>query len=179
MIRGYSAFLIVTLISGMSAQAADPRPGLWETRVLSMTVDGKPRDALGGPGNIQLDQTLARMPPEQRAQIEARMKAARSSGDAHHICIEPHHGPYVPPVDKDGRCKPTLVSHNGDQTSYTMNCEFAGGAKMSGTGESVVTAERITTKVDSTMQGADGKAHTSHVETEMRYLGPTCDKGKP
>jgi hypothetical protein len=100
------------------AFAQDPRkPGLWETSV-----------AMQMPGMAIPEDRLAKMTPEQRAQVEAMMSSrmgrgaqpttSRSCETAETLKREQTYG-----QDKNKTCKATQVSSSGSKRVIQINCE--------------------------------------------------------
>jgi hypothetical protein len=157
------------------------KAGLWEMRTLKQVMDGKDMQAQMSAAQAQMQQAMADMPPAQRKQMEATMArqgAAMSGGGAHRICISPEMAARDKPlVDPDGKCEPAKVSRSGNKSSFEINCKSDGGS-MVGKGDSTVTGDSISTKMDMTTSDATGK-HTMQTESQMKYLGADCGGLKP
>jgi hypothetical protein len=176
------ASLVALAALSAYATAVGLKPGLWEVRVVKQVVDGKDMTAQMAAQAAQLQKTMAAMPPEQRAQMEAmfKQKGISQGGDGgYRLCVTPEMAKRdTPVVDKDGRCQPTKVTHSGNQTTYEINCS-ANGITTVGKGESTVTGDLITTRSDMTMTRPNGPPRVMHSESEMKYLGSDCGDVKP
>jgi hypothetical protein len=158
------------------------KPGLWEVRVVKQVVDGRDTTATMAAQAAQMQQTLARMSPEQRAQMEAMFKQkgiSPVSDGGYRLCISPEMAKRdTPVVDRDGRCQPIKVTHSGNRTNYEINCS-SNGITSVGKGESTAAGDLITTRSDMTMTRANGPPRVMHSESEMKYLGTDCGDVKP
>ena len=119
---------------------------------------------------------LTSLPPDQRKQMEAMMSrqgVGMGSSGATQICISPEAAKRDEPmVDPEGRCKPTKMSRSGNTTRFEFDCTTEGRRSV-GKGESTVSANSITSRMDMTTTDARG-THTMQTESQMTYLGPDC-----
>jgi hypothetical protein len=179
-----SAVVCLVALAALSVHAtgAGLKPGLWEVRVVKQVVDGRDMTAQRAAQAAQMQQTMASMPPEQRARMEAMMKqnGVSQTGDGgYRLCITPEMAKRDTPIlDKDGRCQPAKVTHSGNQMTYEFSCS-ANGITTAGKGESTVAGDLITTRSDMTMTRGNGPPRVMHSESEMKYLGSDCGDVKP
>lgn len=172
------------VLPGGSAHAAGLglKPGLWEVKVVKQVMDGKDLTAQMTAASAQLQQTMANMPPEQRARMEAMMpKAGVGFGDngSFRICVSPEMAKRdTPVVDKEGHCQPASVKHDGNVTTYEFSCTSQSGSRQ-GKGQAVSSGDLISNRFDMTSQTASGQTHVLHNETEMHYIGADCGALKP
>ncbi|MGB8013471.1 MAG: DUF3617 domain-containing protein [Terriglobales bacterium] len=165
-------FLVLIVFSSLTLWAADDfkplnaKEGLWEvTTTHSMT--GMPATP-----NIPPD-ALAKMPPEQRARIEAMMKGGPST-DVRKECITKEklekHSAFAP---KRGDCTYNVVSSTGSRLEVKLHCqdkqtsidgtvvqEVVGSDGVKGTAHMVSNSEGHTMNVD--------------ISFSSKYLGPAC-----
>jgi hypothetical protein len=171
-------------LAALSAHATGVglKPGLWEVRVVKQVVDGKDMTAQMAAQAAQMQKTMAAMPPEQRAQMEAMFKQKGISpggNGGYRLCVSPEMAKRdTPVVDKEGRCQPTKVTHSGNQTTYEINCG-SNGITTVGKGVSTAAGDLITTSSDMTMTRTNGPPRVMHSESEMKYLGSDCGEVKP
>ena len=179
--------LVVALVvfAGVGSLAAGfgLKPGLWETRIVKHVTDGRDTTAQMTGTMSQMEQNLSRLPPAQRARMEAMMKehGALMTGTAGttKLCISPEMAARDKPmVDPEGRCQPAKISQSGNHTAFEFNCN-TNGTVMTGKGESTVTGDVITSRVDITTNRTGGETHKMHNETEMKFLGSDCGDVKP
>jgi hypothetical protein len=172
---------LAVLAGSPYAQTMGMKAGLWEMRTLKQVMDGKDMQAQMSAAQAQMQQALADMPPAQRKQMEATMArqgAAMSGGGAHRICISPEMAARDKPlVDPDGKCEPAKVSRSGNKSSFEFSCKSDRGS-MVGKGDSTVTGDSVSTRMDMTTSDATGK-HTMQTESQMKYLGADCGGVKP
>jgi hypothetical protein len=159
------------------------KPGLWEMHVIKQVMDGRDTSAQMASAGDKLQQAMAKMPPDQRAQMEAMMKQRgvdMSGGNLTvRMCITKEMASRNQPiVDKDGRCKPATVSRSGNTTSFEFNCS-ADGVTTTGKGEAVALGDSIKTQVDATTVSQGGQSHVMHSETQMQFIGANCGDVKP
>lgn len=161
------------------AHAADPRmkPGLWEIRVTKNIMDGR---AVQVPArDAQMKQTMANLPPDQQARMQAALKQSAGSNGNVRTCITPEIANRNTPVtDQQGRCPPASVKRNGEHMTYEFSCVISGMAA-TGKGESTVSSELVTTRSEVTMHASNGTTHVMQSESEMRFIGPDCGDVKP
>jgi hypothetical protein len=174
--------IIVTLSGAAWAQSPVLKPGLWEVRPIRQVVDGRDLTAQRSAASARMEQAMANMTPEQRKQMEAMMSAqgGASPGGAGgtRICISPAMAAKDKPmVGSDGRCEPAKVNRSGSKTTFEFNCSANGRTEV-GSGESTVSGDTVTTRVDMAMTDAQGR-HTMQTESQMKYLGPDCQGIKP
>ena len=160
------------------AQAQKIRPGLWENSVTMKSGGGEMDAAMA-----RMQQELARMPPEQRAQMEAMM-AQRGMGMAAgkpntvRTCITPEMANRDELHPGDGRCKSTGHSRSGNMVRFKFACEHERG-NAEGEGEfTLVSATETKGKmfVNTTRQG---QAMRMDMESSSRWLGADCGDVKP
>ena len=142
-------------------------------------MDGQDVMAQMAAAQAQMNQAMANMPAAQRKQMEAMMgKQAMPAANVRRICVSPEMAARDQPVlSHDGSCEPSKVSRGGDRVSFEFNCVIE-GRNTSGKGESVVSGDTISSKMDMTTVDAKGK-HTMQTESQMKYLGSDCQGLKP
>ena len=135
------------------------KPGLWE-------VTTNPH--ISGEMPIPEDQ-LAKMTPEQRARLEAAVKAHQSKQRVYKECMTPEKIARGFDIDRNGddsSCKRNVVSSSANEltlhdecskpdrkTSMDVHFEVKGGTQMSGKINVVMTSAGKTMTVNSTVQG--------------------------
>jgi Protein of unknown function (DUF3617) len=170
----------------LTADAADTgyKPGLWESKTLKLIIDGKDMAAQMAAMMAKRDQMMAALPPDQRARMEAMFKSngiSQGSDGNYRICISPEMAKRATPVvDKDARCPAAKATHNGNQTSFEVNCTYNGITTV-GKGTSTSSGDVVTTEMDmtTTNANANGKTQVIHTEAEMHFIGPDCGDVKP
>lgn len=163
-----------------SANSFGLKAGLWETRIVKMTVDGQDKTGAMSEASSRMQAAMANMPPEQRARMEAMMKerggGSTGTDGTTRICISEQLAnsdkPFSNP-SKDEQCQPASITRSGNRTTYSLTCT-AHGQTSTGKGEAIVTGDMISTKVDMTTKSATGETHERHIETEMKFLGTDC-----
>jgi hypothetical protein len=170
--------LIAATAGGWAGQTM--KPGLWELRTTKQVVDGQDMTAQMAAAQAQMNQAMGNMPAAQRKQMEAMMgkQGMPASGNVQRICVSSEMAARDRPVlSHDGSCEPSKVSRSGDKMSFEFNCVIE-GRNTSGRGESVVSGDTISSKMDMTTTDAKGK-HTMQTESQMKYLGSDCQGLKP
>jgi hypothetical protein len=180
---------IVMVVAGISAAGTafatgyGLKPGLWEMRVVKQLVDGVDRTAQFTSMSTQQKEMMSGMSPEQRERMETMIKQHAGSSYAHSgdlkICISPEEARLDRPiVDRQSGCQPTAIKHEGNRTSYEIQCK-SGGSVTDGKGVSTAAGDLITSQVDMTTKMGSGQKHVVHNETEMKFLGASCGDVKP
>ncbi len=176
---------IILLSTVGSAAVADSgmKPGLWEMHMLKNVVDGHDTLAQMAGMTAQMNAAMAKMSAEQRAQMGAMMGrggmgAGMGAGGAMQMCITPEMAKRDAPVaDKDGTCQPTDVQRAGNRVTYSLACASK-GAKTSGTGESMMSGDTLTTRSDTTIV-EHGETHHVQSEIEFKFVKSDCGNVKP
>lgn len=182
MLKVLSILVLASLAGGACAQSGI-KPGLWEMRVGKNVVDGVDTSAQMAGMAAQMNEQMAKMSPEQRAQISAMMGqkgvGLPSAGGAIQICITPEMAKRdVPVPDKDGACQPTNIRRSGNRMSYEISCVGRDGARTTGTGESTIKGDSVSTRSDMTIVER-GQTHRMQSESEMRFVKSDCGDVKP
>ncbi|RLJ67855.1 DUF3617 domain-containing protein [Sulfurisoma sediminicola] len=180
--RKSTLVVLVTLSGTAFAQSSGLKPGLWEVNQIRQVMDGRDMTAQMAAAQEKMQQSMAKMTPERRKQMEAMMGGqampAKGAGGGTRICISPAMAARDKPmVDPEGRCEPAKVSRSGNKTSFEFNCT-ANGRTMVGKGESTVSSDMVTSRMDMTTTDANGR-HTMQSESQMKYLGSDCQGVKP
>ncbi len=169
--------VLITLLSSTAfAQNSGLKAGLWEFTPISQIMDGRDMSAQMAAAQAKMQQALAKMSPAQREQMQAMMGRQGSlSEGVMQICISPAMAAKDKPmVDAKGDCEPTKVSRSGNKTSFEINCTTKGGGTSVGKGESTVSGDMVTTRMDLAMTDDRGNHHTMKSEAKMKYLGSDC-----
>ena len=165
-------FLALIVFSALTLWAADNitplnvKEGLWEMTV-THSMSGMPAMP-----DIPPD-VLAKMPPEQRARMEAMMKGGPST-DVRKECITKEK------IEKNsafsnnrGDCTRTVVNSTGSKLELKIHCE----EKQASTDGTLVLETAGSDHVKGTMQSAtNANGHTMNMNFTFssKYLGPAC-----
>jgi hypothetical protein len=158
------------------------KPGLWEVKMVKSVIDGHDNTAAVSGFSDRMTQMLASLPPDQRAQMEARLKQSGVSvaGDGgFRICVSAAMAKRdAPIVDKSGRCQPATVTHLGNQTNFAFNCSIDGRTTM-GKGTATADGDVITTHVEMSSAAPGQASHVMENDSTMSFLGADCGDIKP
>ncbi len=165
-------FLALIVFSPLTLWAADGitplnvKEGLWEMTV-THSMSGMPATP-----NIPPD-VLAKMPPEQRARVEAAMKGGPST-DVRKECITKEklekHSAFS---NNRGDCTRTVVNSTGSKLEVKIHCE----EKQTSTDGTLVLETVGSDRVKGTMQAvtnANGHIMNMNFTFSSKYLGPAC-----
>ena len=165
-------FLAMIVFSSLTLWAADSitplnvKEGLWEMTV-THSMSGMPATP-----NIPPD-VLAKMPPEQRARVEAAMKGGPST-DVRKECITKEklekHSAFS---NNRGDCTRTVVNSTGSKLEVKIHCE----EKQASTDGTLVLETVGSDRVKGTMQSvtnANGHTMNMNFTFSSKYLGPAC-----
>jgi len=139
------------------------KPGLWET-TLTMTVSGRP------PG---MDEALAKMSPEQRAQVEASLpKGPKKMVSKSCITKEELEKP-LDFGDADDTCRRTILRATPSEQEFKVECGDGKGSHVSNAHVVAVDPEHVKmTATAASTQGAD-KLDVS-TSAEAKWIGADC-----
>jgi hypothetical protein len=178
--------IVCAVLLGSSASAYGAgyglKPGLWEVKVVSTVIDGVDKTAQMSGMLDKMRQMMASLPPDQRAQMEARLKqsgVSQGSDGGFQVCVTAEMAKRDRPIlDREGHCQPASVVHNGNQTSYAFSCS-ANGSTTSGKGVATANGDVITAHVDMSTHEANGQSHLMEQETQLTFVGTDCGDVKP
>jgi hypothetical protein len=151
-------------------QPLDVKPGLWETTITVQRVGQMPISP----------EMLAKLSPEQRARIEARMKAssgASSSTYTDRNCVTKEDLADGNFGQSKGECTQTLTNSSSSKASGTATCNVEGMEVKGSLEIEAVDQEHIK---GSTHGMASGAGNTRTVDTTFvsTWLGANCKKGE-
>lgn len=165
--------LLSLLVSSALAFGADIqiKPGLWESKVLKQTVDGRDMTAQMAAFEQQAKAMAAQLPPEQRKQLTLQ--------NDHRACVPPsiatNYGAWI---EHSSQCKltssPSLL---GNKLHFDATC-MQNGQSASGTGEVVFSGDTVTAHMDLVTADGQGGQHKVQTDWQSKYLGTDC-KGHP
>lgn len=173
------SLLLCLLGAATVAQAQKLAPGLWENTLTMKSGDGKMEAAMA-----RMQEQLAKMPPEQRAQMEAMMASrgvalggAGGAPNAVRVCISKEQAERNElPTGSDGRCKRDSMERTGSTLKFKVTC-----TDPAGTGEG--TFNFISDKAYSGSMvmnvTRDGRAMRMDMQQEGKWLGADCGTLKP
>jgi uncharacterized protein DUF3617 len=179
-----STMIAMMALATLTAYAAGMglKPGLWEVKIVKQVVDGRDQTAQVAGAADRMQQMMANLPAAQRAQMEATMKqhgVAQGGDGGFRICITPEMARRDKPImDKDGRCQPATVTHDGNQMTYEFSCTI-NGATTTGKGVSTIAADHVDTHVEMTRSDAKGGSHVVQNETQMTFVSADCGDVQP
>jgi len=177
-----SGAVLAAVAAGAAAAGFGLRPGLWEIHIVKSVVDGRDNTASIAALSDRVQQMLASLPADQRALVEAKLKqsgVSQSDKGSFRICVSPAMAKLGKPiVDKDGRCQPAVVQHDGAATSYEFSCT-TDGTTTTGKGTAVASGDTITTHVEMTVQQSGAQSHFMQNDTKMNFVGADCGNVRP
>ena len=166
---------LLAALSCATAWAADPTPlnvktGEWESTLTTATA-----------GQLPIPQEmLDKLTPEQRAKMEAAMKARNGQGatNTHKSCLKKEDLDKPFGTDEQRKsCKQTFVTSSASHQEIHMECELGGG-KQSGT----LKLEAVdSSNVKGSMQmvaSNGGRTMTVNTSFSSKWLGPVCTESK-
>jgi hypothetical protein len=157
-------------------------PGLWE---MTMQMPGGP-DL--GAAMAQMQEQLAKMPPEQRKQIEAMLAqqgvgspavkpgAAPGQPAALRVCISKEAAARGDIPDPEGRCRQDNLRRSGNKVNFDFSCT---NPPATGSGEYVFTGDRAYTgrMLMNTERG--GKKMSAEMQLSGKFVSADCGDVKP
>lgn len=165
------------------AQAQKLAPGLWENTLTLKSGDGKMEAAMA-----RMQEQLAKMPPEQRAQMEAMMASrgvalgvalggAGGTPNAVRVCISKEQAERNElPTGADGRCKRDSMERSGSTLKFKVTCTDPAGT---GEGTFNFTSDKAYSGSLVMNVTRDGRAMRMDMQQEGKWLGADCGTLKP
>ncbi|PRC94662.1 DUF3617 family protein [Solimicrobium silvestre] len=168
---------ILLILSGIaSAQTSSLKAGLWDMKQIKQVLDGQDMSAKMAAVQEKMQESMAKMTPEQRKKMEGMMNMG--AGGTIRVCISPAMAARnAPIVDREGHCAPAKVTRSGNTSTFEFNCTNNGRTSV-GSGKSTVNGDTVSTSVDMTVTDAKGH-HSIQSESQMTFLGADCQGIKP
>ena len=171
---------IACALGAGTVQAQKLTPGLWEHQSTVKSGSGQMEA-----GMAEMKAELARMPPEQRKQMEQAMAAQGVSmgagpgaGTSMRICLSPEQAARDEMPMSDDKCKTTRQSRSGNTFKFAMEC--AGPPKSSGEGEfTMVNPKETTGKMKFVTATRSGPPETMEMQQRGRWISADCGLLKP
>lgn len=168
--------LALLAAAGVHAQQTPLKPGLWELAGKVKSQSGTVEKAMA-----EAQAQLAKLPPEQRRQIE-QMMAERGvgigqGGTTVRLCLSAADLADGNVPVQSGDCTQTVTSRSGNTTKVSFSCRA--DPPVQGTGEVQIdspTAMRSTAVVDTVVNGQPERLDTSQVG---RWLADDCGNIRP
>lgn len=186
-----SASVVACVSAPCLAADSSLQAGLWEQHMIKNIVDGRDISGQMSQAQERIKQSMAKLPPEQQAQIQAMMGQMQGQGgqvkpDASgvQICIGPDSAKRGDETlakfgsGSHGNCEDSTHDREGNQTHFESTCQ-RNGHTIHVKGVVTVSDSLITMQTDVTDTDGSGKQHTSHTEQELKYLGADCGNIKP
>jgi Protein of unknown function (DUF3617) len=143
------------------------KEGLWEVTV-THSMTGMPTVP-----NIPPD-TLAKMPPEQRARVEAMMKGTPST-DVRKDCVTKEklekHSAFS---NNRGDCKRTVVSSTGSKLELKIHCEEKQSSSDGTFLMEALASDNVKGTMHMVMNSNNGHAMNMDLTINSKYLGSDC-----
>jgi len=166
LVLGLFVFCSLTLFAGDNITPLNLKEGLWEVTT-THSMSGMPAAPSLPPD------ALAKLPPDQRAKIEAMM-SGRPSTDVRKECITKEKLAKNAMFSKDrGNCTRTAVSSTGSKLELKIHCQEKDTAS-----DGTLVMEALTTDgAKGTMHlvtSSDGQNIKMDFTFSSKYLGPAC-----
>jgi len=172
--KKFALVLSLTLCGAACAQTAVLKPGLWEMKIIHQIADGKDTALQIAALQARMQESLAKMSPEERKQAEMMMGGfPLTTHGAMRMCVSPAMAAKnVSWLDRGGACSSSKVKMSGNVTQFEVNCSHDGRTAVGG-GTSTLTGNTISTHVDLTITDSKG-AHKVTSDTDMTFVGTDC-----
>ena len=178
--------LAFSLLAGATVWAADPTPldvktGEWEYNV-TMQMTGA---AMSGKQMPTIPpETLAKMPPDQRAKVEAalaqagNMAAGKPTTSTSKHCIKKEDlAKLNPSGNSDKSCKMTVIDSSRSKLDMKEECSSANNKSTSTVSVQAVSSDSMKFSVQSTGT-ENGQAMNMTVNGTAKWLGASCTDSK-
>lgn len=174
-----SALTVLLGTSGVAQAQMNMKPGLWETKIIRMNVDGQDMLAQMSKAQEQMRQAFAKMPPEQRKKMEAMIPNMGGDMMTQRICVTPDMAGMngaMPPARSE--CAPPKLNRSGNRVNFEMTCK-QGTGQMVAKGETILNGDQISSKMNAVTTESSGKKRTMQNESQMKFISGDCGKVKP
>jgi hypothetical protein len=166
------------------AQMAHMAPGLWE-QTMSMKSSNPEMEAR----MAESQQRMASLPPEQRAMIEAQMKAhgvqmsggpGGPGGTTIRICVSKEMSEREPTPPKESRCEHQQMERTGSTVKYKFSCAGRDGQPpTTGEGTFTMTGPNSYSGTSTMNTMVQGKPTQMSSTMTGKWLGSDCGDIKP
>jgi hypothetical protein len=161
------------------AQAQKLAPGLWENSITLKSGDNRMDAAMA-----RMQEELAKMPPEQRKQMEAMMAnrgvalgGAGAAPNAVRVCISKEQAERNElPTSTDGRCKRDALERSGSTLKFKVTCTDPAGT---GEGSFNFSSDKAYSGNMVMNVTREGRAMRMEIQQEGKWLGADCGALKP
>lgn len=170
--------MMTVMIAAPSVWAADfvpldAKPGQWEVTV-TMQMPAMAQQARQMP---QLTpEQMAKIPPAQRAQIEAMM-SGKPMTNVSKSCVEKQDMTHLPTGMNQQNCTNTIVSSTSSKLVMTQVCDRNGVKSNATVTVEAVNSETMKFNVVAEGMAADGKGGTANMQGTSKWIGPVCTEG--
>ncbi len=169
----------IVLLGIGNAQAQKIRPGLWENTVTMKSSGGEAEAAIA-----RMQEQLARMSPEQRAQVEAMMARqglglAAGKPNTVRSCITPEMAARNEMASGDGRCKSSGHTRTGNTVRFRFACQGQAGTSGEGEGEFKLISDTETQGKMFINAQLQGRATRMDMESTSRWVAANCGDIRP
>ena len=161
----FATLFVIALPLTALAETLNIKTGAWEVTINRVTA-----------GMMMPKDTLAQMPPAQRAKIEAMMSARNGKVNTHisRTCVTPQdlaRGELTAKETQRKNCTRNVISQTARHFEFEEVCTAPEPSKMHASFDAT-SAESYTASMD--MAQTDGKVH---VDMHGRWIGAACKKG--
>lgn len=172
----FIAGLLSAALLPLPATAQTSEPGLWEHRITMTSGSGRMEGAMA-----QMQQELAKMPPEQRKMME-QMMASQGMGmgggaNTVRLCLSKEQAARDEMPTGDDKCRQTSLTRSGNTVRFAFVCD--GKPPTKGEGSYTFQGSKAysgRTVIDTVV---DGKPERIESQVQGRWLGADCGALKP
>jgi hypothetical protein len=168
--------LLLAALAATGAWAQKLTPGLWENTI-SVSTQGGP----AGNPMAQMQERLAKLPPERRKQVEAMLAqqgvGVGGGGQAVRICITPEMAARDESPAQQQGCTRTAFERSGNVMRFKFEC--AGPPPSSGDGEFTYLSTKEWKGKVSTTTTRKGQPMSGSTTMSGRWLAADCGNVKP
>jgi hypothetical protein len=172
----FAATVVCAALLPAPAAAQTSEPGLWEYRIALKSGSGRMEGAMA-----QMQQELARMPPEQRKMIEQTLAGqgmgVDGSGQSVRVCLTKEQAARGQMPTGDDKCRQTSLNRSGQTVRFAFVCQ--GNPPTKGEGTFTFQGSKGFDGQTVVETAVDGKPERIESRVQGRWLGADCGNVKP
>jgi hypothetical protein len=179
---------VLTASAVQAQDAVTLKPGLWESRIIKLEVNGEDHMPQLQATQARMRQSIASMPLQHREKLEAMSGPDQS---VERSCVSSERWARTAGNDRaffvyekisrklNLECVQPRESHNGNRITFEVSCQRDGSNTLTMKTEYVIAGDQATVKTEILNTAAGGAKPVMIQEAQMQFLGSDCGDLKP